>query len=79
MSAKMCGTCAGRGKVDDLRNVPRSGAWMYCGPNGERCPQMTCPNCYGTGWTGTPDGPMTVPDPDDPPASPTLTSDPGSA
>lgn len=60
MSARRCPTCAGKGTVDRVKGMPR--VLSYCGPNGERCPQETCPNCYGSGWVGTPDGPMSLPE-----------------
>ena len=50
---KKCGVCFGKGQVD---NPKYYGQMMgYCGPNGERCPQMNCPNCQGQGWVGIPD------------------------
>ena len=43
----LCPTCGGKGTIDDPQ-APN--VLNYCGPNGERCPQVTCQTCDGSGW-----------------------------
>ena len=49
----LCPVCRGKGSIND----PKMQGMMlaYCGPNGERVPQVTCQNCAGDGWIGKPD------------------------
>lgn len=46
----LCPTCNGKGSINDPQylGVPM----MYCGKNGETCPQTTCQTCNGEGWIG---------------------------
>lgn len=44
---KLCPTCCGKGSIDDPKAPP---VLCYCGPNGERCPQVLCMSCGGSGW-----------------------------
>ncbi len=48
-----CTVCGGKGSVPDPKYFGQ--AMMYCGPNGERSPHITCPNCHGEKFVGTPD------------------------
>lgn len=42
-----CPMCGGKGSIPDPKyeGVPME----YVGPHGERCPEKTCPACFGTG------------------------------
>lgn len=40
-----CPECRGKGEINDPKYIGRP--MMYCGPNGEGCPQMKCPFCHG--------------------------------
>lgn len=44
---KLCPTCGGKGSIDDPKAPP---VIIYCGPNGERCPQIPCQSCGSLGW-----------------------------
>ena len=45
---KLCPTCNGKGSIPDPKciGIPMA----YCGPNGERCPEVMCQSCNGSGW-----------------------------
>ncbi len=52
MTRVLCTVCGGKGTIND----PKAGGMMSCcGPNGETCPQIQCPNCLGGGFVGEPD------------------------
>lgn len=44
----LCPTCNGYKTIPDPQYNGRM--LMYCGPNGERCPHITCLTCSGSGW-----------------------------
>ena len=47
-----CPVCSGKGTIDDPKCL---GVVMaYCGRNGERVPQIICPNCWGAQFVGVP-------------------------
>lgn len=48
-----CKVCRGKGTVDNPR--VGNGPMSYCDSKGNTWPQMTCPNCSGSGMVGTPD------------------------
>ena len=52
MMRKLCPVCNGKGTVDDPMWATRP-IWYVTGSS---CPQIQCQNCFGTGWTGVPDG-----------------------
>lgn len=43
----LCPTCAGKGFIPDPKI---NGPICYCGPNGERWPEIMCQSCGGSGW-----------------------------
>ena len=45
---KLCPTCNGKGSIPDPKLIGM--AIGYCGPNGERCPEVYCQTCDGSGW-----------------------------
>jgi hypothetical protein len=45
---KLCDVCHGKGTIDNPACYGR--AMAYCGPNGERFPQVRCRGCGGEGW-----------------------------
>lgn len=53
-----CSVCGGKGTIADPSWIGRT--VMYSGPNGERVPQMTCPNCQGAKFVGVPDVPFPI-------------------
>ena len=44
----VCSTCGGKGRIPDP--LCRDMVMGYYGPNGERCPQVFCQTCSGSGW-----------------------------
>ena len=55
-----CPVCHGKGTINDPECIGKMMA--YCGPNGERVPQITCPNCAGEKFVGKPDVYPLIPD-----------------
>lgn len=55
-----CPACGGKGTIADPKYFGRMMA--YCGPNGERSPHITCPNCDGQKFVGKPDVYPLIPD-----------------
>lgn len=54
-----CPVCRGKGTIDDPKCLGM--LILYCGPDAERVPQMTCPNCFGAQFVGVPQLGVDVP------------------
>lgn len=50
---KPCPTCGGKGTIPDPKCIGTS--ISYCGPNGERVPEVFCQSCDGSGWVESSD------------------------
>ncbi len=46
-----CPTCKAKGSIPDPKYFGKM--MMYCGPDGERVPHISCRTCSGSGWIFT--------------------------